>query len=62
MVSASLNSLNSRKLFNWFFIQFINPLTSYNVNFISKNRDFFALKIETYNLLKQISVHPLFFK
>ena len=47
---------------NWFFVQFLNPLTNYNVNFVYKNNNFFVVRLDNYNLLKEISVHPIFFK
>lgn len=43
------------------FFHFINPSTVFNVKFAYINDDYFVIKLRSFALLEQISVHPLLF-
>lgn len=62
IISVSLNKANLNKFLSWFFVQYYNPSTFYNIKVSSKTLNSFSVNLNSYNLIKQMSVHPIFFK
>lgn len=43
-------------------MQYLNPVMLFNINISSLTNKYFAFRINSYNLIKQLSIHPIFFK